>query len=79
MPPEQVLNSLHKKHWLVRRTQIGGDQFLLAVGRNLPTRDHKALGFYRLESPEGQAIMKLVRGNGTNTQAVFDFSKNGKQ
>lgn len=62
-PPREVLRSLGKAHWLVGRRQVGsGHRFLLAVGRNTPTADHRALGMYRLESPEGQFIMNQAEG-----------------
>lgn len=60
--PREVLASLHKQHWLVRRTQVGGDEFMLAVGRNTPTGDHRAIGMHRLESAEGQHILAMVEG-----------------
>lgn len=60
--PRDVLASLRKKHWLVRRTQAGGDQFLLAVGRNIETGDHQRLGFHQLDSDAGRHIMTLAEG-----------------
>jgi hypothetical protein len=62
MPPEDVLASLNKQHWLVRWTHRGGNDWLLAVGRNFETGDHKAIGFYRLESAEGREIIERVKG-----------------
>jgi hypothetical protein len=69
-PPIEVLASLHKTHWLVRRTQAGGDQFLLAVGRNVETGDHKRLGFHKLASVEGNHIMAIVEGE--RQKGLFD-------
>lgn len=63
MPPRDVFASLNKAHWLVRRTQCGGDQFLLAVGRNVATGDHKALGFHDVMSEAGRHIMSLIEGS----------------
>lgn len=60
--PMEVLQSLNKAYWLVRRTQHGTDEFLLAVGRNKSTGDHRALGFHKLESDEGRHIMTMVTG-----------------
>lgn len=60
--PLAVLGSLNKKHWLVRRTQHGGNEYLLAVGRNVPTDGHSAMGFHKLASPAGQEIINIVSG-----------------
>jgi hypothetical protein len=60
--PREVLRSLNKAHWLVGQTHTAGRRFLLAIGRNMPTGDHRALGLYRLESPQGQWIMNLAEG-----------------
>lgn len=64
VPPDEVLASLHKAYWLVRLTQAGGDQFLLAVGRNVLTARERAPDFYRLDSREGQEIMARAKGKG---------------
>jgi hypothetical protein len=61
--PRAVLRKLNKKNWLVKITQRhGADKWLLAVGRNVGTADHKALGFHKLESDEGHFIMTMVEG-----------------
>lgn len=61
--PRELLPSLGKKFWLVGRGMVGGgDRFLLAVGRNFSTGDHRALGLHKLESLEGQAIMNWAEG-----------------
>jgi len=57
-PPTEVLRSLNRTHWLVARAG-GQSRHLLAVGRNMAVRDHKALGFYDWESPEGQCILDV--------------------
>jgi hypothetical protein len=55
---------LNRKHWLIRNIiSKGGDQFVLLVGRNFRVEDHKALGFYHWESPEGQLILRKVEGD----------------
>lgn len=69
-PPADIFESLQKKHWLVRITQAGGDQFLLAVGRNVETGDHKRLGFHKLESDGGRHIMTIA--NGGRQGKLFD-------
>lgn len=60
MTPTEVLASLNRSHWLV--SQAGGqNRHLLAVGRNMEVRDHKALGFYRADSEEGQRLLSIAR------------------
>lgn len=61
-PPRDLLSSLSKRYWLVKRTSVGGDEFLLAVGRNKQTGDHRCLGMHKLESLEGQEIVSRVEG-----------------
>jgi hypothetical protein len=62
LPPVDVLKSLDKEFWLVKLTKAAGSQFLLAVGRNVQTGDHRKLGFFKLESVEGQEIMAAADG-----------------
>ena len=60
IPPIDVFLSLKKSHWLVRRTACGGDDFLLAVGRNVATGDHKALGFHDVSGDAGRRIIHIA-------------------
>lgn len=61
--PTEVLASLHKKHWLV--SQAGGQsRHLLAVGRNMATGDHKALGLYDANSDAGRDILNVDADSG---------------
>jgi hypothetical protein len=62
IPPRQVLASLNKKHWLIKRTQYGGNEYLLAVGRNILTGDHRAVGFHHLDSEQGSTWMTIIEG-----------------
>jgi hypothetical protein len=56
--PASVLASLNRKHWLV--SQAGGQsRHLLAVGRNMATGDHKALGLYDIDSDAGRKILNV--------------------
>lgn len=57
MPPTGVLSCLHRKHWLVGQIKIGQSRFWVAVGRNVPTGDHRKVGLYHLDSEEGREIM----------------------
>lgn len=62
LPPREVLTLLQKTNWLVRRTHRGGNEWLLAVGRNVVTGDHRGLGFHKLESDAGRNIMTVIEG-----------------
>jgi hypothetical protein len=62
LPPRDVLAVFHKQYWVVRYTKVGQGRFLLAVGRNVETSDHRRLGFYKLESDEGREVMLNVEG-----------------
>lgn len=52
-----AIETVDKKHWVIRDV-IGRHQWTLLLGRNYPVGDHKALGFYHLQSPKGQEILR---------------------
>jgi len=56
--PQQLLRSL-KLHWLLGRAYVGQARFVLAVGRNVKTKPHEALGLVHWDSLDGQEIMAL--------------------
>jgi hypothetical protein len=58
---------LRKKAWLVRLTHAGGCEWLLAVGRNVKTGDHKALQMHDLHSEVGEHIIRRVEGKRQGT------------
>lgn len=60
--PREVLACLNKRHWLIRRTQYSGNEYMLAVGRNLETGDHQAIGFHKLNSEQGKFWMLMFEG-----------------
>jgi hypothetical protein len=60
-PPRAIMRAL-KAHWLVGRTQHGGNEYLLAFGRNMAAGGHAAVGMHRLDSPAGHAIVNRVEG-----------------
>ena len=64
LSPRDVLTSLNKDHWLVRYTAHAQNRWLLAVGRNVETGDHRKLGFHKLDSVEGHAVMLKAEGGG---------------
>ncbi|MFZ0916988.1 MAG: hypothetical protein WAN04_08860, partial [Candidatus Udaeobacter sp.] len=52
--PQDVLINLRKSNWLVRHTRYGSsNDWLLAVGRNVATGDHRKIEFHRLDSEKG--------------------------
>jgi hypothetical protein len=59
-----------KSHWLVSRPGNGSTSFLIAVGRNIPTREHRALGFHALSSDEGKSIVAAACGGRQTRLAV---------
>jgi hypothetical protein len=67
----EIFEALGREHWLVKRTHAGGCSFLLAVGRNVQTGDHKKLALHLLESQEGEHVMRLVEGE---RQGTLDFT-----
>jgi len=62
LEPEALMHALGKDHWLVSYAHYGGNDYLLAVGRNVSTGDHIALGMYTLASQQGRHIINLVEG-----------------
>lgn len=64
LTPDQIRVLLKRRHWLVSRQHLTGkDRFWLAIGRNIETRDHRSLGLYHWDSPEGRHIMSIVSGD----------------
>lgn len=72
LPPREVLASLNKQHWLVAQANVsngngkGGNRFLLAVGRNVETGDHKKLQLYKHTSEHGEYILNMAEGKRQN-------------
>jgi hypothetical protein len=64
LPPRDLLASLNKRHWLVGRAKAGQSRFILAVGRNIPTRDHASLGLYSWDGPVGREILAQAESDG---------------
>jgi len=69
LPPREVLYGLNRKHWLVAQAHVSTGRFLLAVGRNFETGDHKNLQLYRHDSAEGEYILNMADGK---RQGVLD-------
>jgi hypothetical protein len=71
LAPRDLLASLHKKYWLVGSTQHGGDSFLIAIGRNVPTGDFAAAGLHKSTSPIGQSILSAAEGGRQQKMDLF--------
>ena len=52
---KSALATLNKQYWLIRKP-LGSNRWTLLIGRNTKIGDHKHLGFYHLDSAEGQRI-----------------------
>lgn len=68
--PRDVLAGLNKQHWQIKRTHYGGGEYMLAIGRNIKTTAHRAVGFHDLDSEQGKAWMLMFEGR---RQAVLDL------
>jgi len=59
--PSDLRTLFKKEHCLIRDTLIrGGDPFIFWIGRNYPMGEHPALGFFSLDSPRGQLILRRI-------------------
>ena len=63
-----LIQQLNKKHWLIRRP-TSRHHFTLLVGRNIPTGDHAALGFFNLSTDIGQHLLRQASLNRTQIEA----------
>lgn len=71
LPPRDLLASLGKQQWLVGKANAGQSRFLLAIGRNMSTDDHRAIGLYDSESQSGRNILD---GNADCEQTNLDLA-----
>lgn len=63
MPPREIMAALGKAHWLVSAPKsVGGDRFVLMIGRNFPTGDHKRIGLFRADSEQGRLALLVMEG-----------------
>jgi hypothetical protein len=61
-PIEDLPTVLRKTHWLVRRHDASDPwQWIMLLGRNFDGGDYKRLGFVKLDSVEGRAIVAICR------------------
>lgn len=56
---DDQIASIDKKFWLVREP-IGPWQWTIFIGRNTFIGEHKALGFYDMDSPKGRSIVERL-------------------
>lgn len=74
-----------RKHWLISDVRRpGGDSFVMLIGRNMRTGDHRALGFHHLESARGRDNVDeiefskgdiAVAARADSQRALFDVSR----
>jgi len=57
---DEAIAMLGKKHWLIRDPR-GAHQWTVLIGRNIKTGDHKTLGYFHLDSPKGEDIMRRCK------------------
>lgn len=62
---EDCLQGIRKRHWLVRKP-MGKHQWTFLMGSNTPPPEYPSIGFYRLDSQEGQQIFGIL--NYTNQE-----------
>lgn len=57
----EALNALkpHRAHWLIRKP-LGNWHFTMLIGRNFKAGEHRAMGFYDLESDFGQYHLRVA-------------------
>jgi hypothetical protein len=61
MGAPEIMSALGKEHWLLSPVRkVGGDKFVLMIGRNFPTGDHRRLGLCRVDSVEGRAVLQEI-------------------
>lgn len=79
MTPQEIMAALRKDHWLVSAPRsVGGDKFMLMIGRNMATGDHKRLGLFRAETEDGRAaLLKAEPGRQGNFWRPRDDRQDG--
>lgn len=61
MSAPEIMAALGKAHWLLSAPKsVGGDKFIIMIGRNFATGDHRRLGLFRADSEEGRAALQAV-------------------
>jgi len=64
-----IVHQIPKRHWLIR-TPIGPWQWTMLLGRNFAVGEHRALGFYDLDSESGQEILARCHLTAAEFQAM---------
>jgi len=61
MSAPEIMAAMGKSHWLLSAPKsVGGDKFIIMIGRNFATGDHRRLGLFRADSEEGRAALQAV-------------------
>lgn len=59
---DEAIAMLGKRHWLIREPR-GAHQWTVLIGRNIKIGDHKALGYFHLDSEKGRDIMRRCKAH----------------
>lgn len=69
-PPDDVLDCINRRFWLVGKISVGSSRFLVAVGRNFATGDHRRVKLFDRQSDYGREVM--LWANSQRTEDLFD-------
>jgi len=73
-----ILHKIPKHHWLIR-TPIGKWQWTMLLGRNFAVGEHRALGFYDLNSEPGREILAKCHLTNAALNAELTVAHTAKQ
>lgn len=68
---QDVMESINKKHWLIRQP-VSIHQWTVLICRNTRIGDHKSLGFHHLNSEIGQHIFKTCNHTKAEYQQIIE-------
>lgn len=71
-----ALGKIGKAHWLIREP-MSAHQWTLLIGRNAKLGDHKALGFYHLDSDKGRDIFERCNYTGAELREIWQARQGG--
>lgn len=71
--PSTLPRVFNKEHWYVRRALGSGHRFIMMVGRNfdLQRNAHEKAGFHRIESADGQLILRNAERHGDTSRLAL--------
>jgi hypothetical protein len=57
---DEAIAMINKRHWLIREPR-GNHQWTVLIGRNIKIGEHRALGYFHLDSEKGRDIMRKCK------------------